>query len=96
MQRKQLGARQSVKAEDETGVAVVDADLAQNDRFIRTAEVLRQTGLSHTGLYERMKSDPEFPRPLRLGHRTNVFSERQIQRWIRAKLEAAAARRIAA
>jgi predicted DNA-binding transcriptional regulator AlpA len=64
-----------------------DAD--ELEGFIRTAEAVRLMGLGTSQFYKCRKTDPDFPRPVHLGYRTVVYSRREVQLWIRAKLEAA-------
>ncbi len=55
--------------------------------IIRLSEVTDMTGLSRTTIYRRIKEDPEFPKPLKLG-KTGVrnapigFYQNEVQRWL--------------
>jgi prophage regulatory protein len=54
-------------------------------RFLSTAQVLERTALSRATIKRRIKAGT-FPQPIRLGHRTNVFVENEIDAWIDAKI----------
>ena len=41
-----------------------------------------RVGLSRASVYERMRSDPTFPRPIYLGPKTVRFFSRDVDRWI--------------
>lgn len=65
----------------------------QPDRLLRLPEVLSKTGLSRTGLYDRLNArsrrhDATFPRPTQLGQRAVAFSERELDAWIAARMAA--------
>lgn len=51
--------------------------------FIRQPEVLKRTALSRSTLYELVLKE-EFPRPLKLGGRINVWPEHEISAWMSA------------
>jgi prophage regulatory protein len=59
--------------------------------LIRVPEVSAITGLGRTSIYELMKKDPTFPRPVKLGEsrsRTTptAFVLGEVQKWVRAKI----------
>jgi prophage regulatory protein len=52
-----------------------------NRRLIRISEVKRQTSLSRTGIYDRMKAGT-FPKVNKLGPKTSTWYEDEIVRWV--------------
>jgi len=52
----------------------------------RLPEVLRQTGLSRSTIYE-MISRGEFPRQVKLGRRAVVWLANDVDKWIRSKVD---------
>ena len=51
------------------------------NRILRLPDVLQRTGLSRSGLYERVK-DGEFPPSVSLGGRSVGWVEAEIDNWI--------------
>lgn len=64
----------------------------ENVRLIRLPEVIRQTGLSRSTLYQ-LAADGRFPKPVRLGERCSAWPESEVLAWcaerIRESREAA-------
>ena len=59
---------------------------APPERLLRLPEVLQRTGIrSRSGLY-RMIQEGNFPRSLRLSHKTAVWQETSVQKWIDEKV----------
>lgn len=56
-------------------------------RLLRRPEVQRLTGLSRTGLYDRIRRD-EFPAPVSLGGSAVAWVESEVSAWIQARIEA--------
>jgi predicted DNA-binding transcriptional regulator AlpA len=54
------------------------------DSFLRVRDVARLAGISQSTVYRFCKTDPSFPRPLRLGARMNVWSKNAVHGWIEA------------
>lgn len=55
--------------------------------LIKIGRVLEKTTLSRSALYQVMREDRTFPRPVRLcGRRTLAFSEAEVDRWISDQL----------
>ena len=47
------------------------------------------TGLSRGAVYNLMKYDPTFPKPIKIGQRAIAFSEQAVQDWIADKIKSA-------
>lgn len=56
-------------------------------KIIRLPEVLSRTGLSRSGLYERIHNKT-FPSPIGLGGRCVGWLESEISQWIETRIEA--------
>ena len=56
------------------------------ERFIDMRELCRQLCMCRTEAYERMESDPTFPRKHKRGRKT-LFLESQVQAWIQLQVE---------
>ena len=52
-------------------------------RYLPVPAVCEKLGRRRTWLYERLKSDPSFPKPVRLGGTRLAFDEAQIDAWAR-------------
>ncbi len=61
------------------------------DRLLRIREVLELTGCGRAWLYRAIKRG-DFPPPIRLGHRTAVWSEEAVLAWIDEKKRGATGR----
>ena len=72
-----------VKAKIPASAAVNPRDIL-SDRFIRVKEVAQMVGLSITSIYALVKKDPNFPKPIRIGERMNVWSRNSVAAWIEA------------
>jgi len=51
------------------------------ERLMRLKEVLKQTGLGRSSLYEKMKTG-DFPRQVKLGPKASAWPESAVQDWI--------------
>ena len=47
------------------------------------------TGLSRGAVYNLMKYDTNFPKPIKIGQRAIAFSEQAVNDWIAAKIKEA-------
>ncbi|WP_060538537.1 helix-turn-helix transcriptional regulator [Pseudomonas putida] len=56
---------------------------AENDRFMRIAEVTRVTALSRNTIYKRMR-DGTFPKQVRLGPNSVAWLQSDISAWMTA------------
>lgn len=54
-------------------------------RLLRLAQVLEQTGLGRTSIYNFIKNR-DFPRPISLGSRASRWVEQEVQSWIRKRI----------
>jgi prophage regulatory protein len=54
-------------------------------RFLSTAQVLDKTALGRTTLFTRIR-EGTFPKPIKLGHCTNVYLESEVDAWMDAQL----------
>ena len=52
------------------------------DRFLDMRELQRLSGLSRSSLYRRLRDDPLFPRPRKLGPRARRWLESEVHRWL--------------
>ncbi|NBW70711.1 MAG: AlpA family phage regulatory protein, partial [Bacteroidetes bacterium] len=48
-----------------------------SDRIIRTKELMHKSGLTRASMYRKRQSDPNFPKPIKLGDRGVGFSEKE-------------------
>ncbi len=54
------------------------------DRILRLHECLTMTGLSRSTWHRKIKEDPHFPKPVRLGECAVGWIESEVQDWIDA------------
>ncbi len=59
---------------------------AAPDRFLRLAGVLATVGMGRTAVFDRVRAG-SFPKPIKVG-RATVWSEREVQDWMRAQIAA--------
>lgn len=62
----------------------MSAETAPRKRFLRLPEVLDKTGMGRTYIYEKMAVG-EFPKVVKLGEKTSVWLESEIDAWMDAK-----------
>lgn len=62
-----------------------------SERLIRRAEVERLTGLSRSTIYGRLRDDPDWPRPVRLGPNCVAWVESEVHAYIKRRIEASRA-----
>lgn len=55
-------------------------------RLESPASVCDRLAMGNTWLYERLKDDPEFPQPIKIGSSTR-FLEHEVNEWIEKKIE---------
>jgi predicted DNA-binding transcriptional regulator AlpA len=55
------------------------------DRAIRIPQVCSLTGQAPATVWRRVKTDPSFPRPYKLGPKVTVWSEAEVLGWLDAK-----------
>jgi len=58
------------------------------DRLLRIRDVSELVGLKRAAIYFQM-AEGTFPRPVKIGKRAVAWRERDIQEWIRSRVEAA-------
>lgn len=51
------------------------------------SDVMRRLGRKKSWLYDRIKTDPSFPRPFYLGPREPRFFQHEIDAWLKAKAD---------
>ncbi|HEX5277478.1 MAG TPA: AlpA family transcriptional regulator [Fluviicoccus sp.] len=56
-------------------------------RLIKRPEVQHKTGLSRTGIYDRVRRG-EFPAPVSLGGAAVAWVEAEVDAWVNARIEA--------
>jgi len=59
---------------------------ATSPRILRLKEVMQLTGLSRTGIYERIKNGG-FPQQVNLGGRSIGFVDAEVRDWITVKIK---------
>ena len=62
---------------------------APPERMLRFADVIRATGLSRTTIW-RLEKRGQFPKKVKLSPNRKGRSEREVRRWMRERMEAAA------
>lgn len=55
------------------------------DRILRLRDCLEMTGLSRSTWHRKIKEDPTFPKPVRLGESAVGWIEAEVQDWIEAR-----------
>ncbi len=58
-----------------------------SDRIIRTKELMHKSGLTRASMYRKRQSDPNFPKPIKLGDRGVGFSEKEADAYIEMLIE---------
>lgn len=56
------------------------------DSLIRLDEVRARTGLSRSGIYQKV-ADGKFPKPVAIGSRAVAWVESEIAAWIQARID---------
>ena len=56
------------------------------DSLIRLDEVRARTGLSRSGIYQKV-SEGQFPKPVAIGSRAVAWVESEIAAWIQARID---------
>ncbi len=64
-------------------------NVAPSARYLSIPRVCDKLSRRKTWLYDQMRNDPSFPRPLRINGR-QVFLEHEIDRWVLAQTQEAA------
>lgn len=67
---------------------MAERQTAPPSKILRLPELLGCIGLSRSSVYDRMspsskRFDPEFPRPIRLGHRSVGWRADEVEQWLR-------------
>jgi prophage regulatory protein len=52
------------------------------ERFLTITEVSRITTLCRSSIYQRLRRDTSFPRPVKLGASRIAWAESEIRRWM--------------
>lgn len=60
-------------------------DLRSHGRYIRPNDAAKKLGIGRSSLWHKIKHDPEFPRPVKLGPKTTVLSEADLDAYVRRK-----------
>jgi prophage regulatory protein len=55
---------------------------------LRPAAAAKKLGISVSTLYSRVRTESDFPRPIKAGPRTTVFLERDLDAWLAARAAA--------
>jgi predicted DNA-binding transcriptional regulator AlpA len=56
-----------------------------NMQMVSVAQIAAATGTSISNVWRKAKSDPHFPKAIKLGARTTRWHEHEIRAWITAK-----------
>ena len=59
----------------------VEADTDRIERFLSVKEAAVCLGMSQAWVYNQLKADPDFPRPVKLSERRKAFMEDEIIAW---------------
>jgi prophage regulatory protein len=54
-------------------------------RVLRLPALQEKLGLRHSAVYQRLRDDPSFPKPIRLGGRAVGWVEDEIDEWLRQR-----------
>ena len=65
--------------------------MTTKERFLRLPEVMSRTGKSRSAVYQAVK-DKTMPAPIKFSRRFTAWTESSIDAWIKAQIEAAAAK----
>ena len=57
--------------------------------YLRPADVAKKLSIGVSTIWLRLKTDPRFPRPIKLGARTTLFSERELDEYLSQFVEKA-------
>lgn len=61
-----------------------DPVISLSDRCLRPAKAAEKLGIGDSTLWLKAKTDPDFPKPIKIGLRTTVFIERELDEYIAA------------
>jgi len=61
-------------------------------RAMRPAKAAEHLGIAVSTLWQYTKTDPQFPKPIKISHRVTLFMEEDLAKWLSLR---AAARRAA-
>jgi prophage regulatory protein len=56
-----------------------------SNEVIRLRELQRRVGLARSTVYQRLTSDPSFPRPLSLGGRSVGWLAAEVEDWLQGR-----------
>lgn len=54
--------------------------------ILRRKQVEARTGLARSTIYDRLRNDPEFPKPVSIGARAVGWIESEIQQWLDSQI----------
>ena len=57
----------------------------QHTQALRIPEVRNRTGLSNATIWRKIKQDPTFPKPFKLGANSTVWDAGEITAWLEGK-----------
>lgn len=57
----------------------------QHIQALRIPEVRNRTGLSNATIWRKLKQDPTFPKPFKLGANSTVWDAGEITAWLESK-----------
>lgn len=56
-----------------------------SQRALRPSCAAEKLGIALSTLWAKAHGDPDFPKPIKLGPRTTVFLEKEIDQWLEAR-----------
>ena len=61
---------------------MTDRVIPQGGRYLKPESACNKLDRGRSWLWERVKNDPTFPRPIYIDHKSPLFLESEIDRWI--------------
>ncbi|WP_038719116.1 helix-turn-helix transcriptional regulator [Burkholderia pseudomallei] len=58
-----------------------------SSRALRPAAAAQKLGIGLSTLYAKVKNDATFPRPIKIGPRTTVFTESSLDNWMATRVQ---------
>jgi len=58
-----------------------------SSRSLRPAAAAQKLGIGISTLYAKLKTDATFPRPIKIGPRTTVFTESSLDAWLAERVQ---------
>lgn len=68
---------------------MADRVIPEGAKFLKPRSVCEKFDRGHSWLWDRVKRDPTFPRPLYLDQKAPVFVEAELDQWVTGRAKAA-------